>query len=121
MSLIRWVDDARAFMAPLAREPLSKAWVEKCMDDLAGNRGAGAFDLVVDLRSVSAVRVTSDEVRALASRCGGEAVARRVAIVAESDVIFGLARMFAMLSEQVLPGVVVFRRMDLALEHLAEV
>ena len=73
---------------------------------------------LVDLRDVSNVDVTSGGLRALGSSNPWKEPTRR-AVVCERDVVFGLARMYQLLTDDDPHEVQVFREISEALDWLA--
>ena len=84
----------------------SRAWGVLTDDDIATNRAALARDpafvptssQLYDFSEVTAVEVTAAGVRALARTSPFARTARR-AIVVSSDVAYGMARMYAIISD----------------------
>lgn len=75
-------------------------------------------DLLVDLRQVETAEISTAAVRRLAQE-GAPRTARRVALVTELDMIFGLARMYQSLRGPEL-DMEVFRKLADALEWFDE-
>ena len=74
------------------------------------------FSQLMDLTHVTTVELGTDDVRTVASRSVFSPHSRR-AILAKTDLVFGLARMFEMLREGFgEQGIRVFRNLDDALE-----
>lgn len=92
----------------------------------SGAADAKRYNALYDYRSIrEAGAVTANRIRELAEdeTCGSadEPEVKRVAIVAESDALYGLGRMFQTLSDGRLPEVRVFREIGPAREFLSEV
>jgi len=70
--------------------------VASCLE-FADSAWIGALQyVIVDYRQVTAFPATSAEVRGLANQLSTVPIALRVAVIAPSDVVFGMARMFDM-------------------------
>jgi hypothetical protein len=75
-----------------------------------------------DVRLIDRLEVTADGVRQMMMRdeCHAAALASyRLAIVVSHQVVYGMARMYQMLTEQIVPDVRVFRDMEEAKRWLA--
>ncbi len=98
--------------------------IEGLVAQLDASGDAAALDALYDYRDVTDVsRLSSDMVRRLGEiqSCDPElASRRRVAIVASSDALFGLGRMYALGRRVKLSGVEVFRCVEDAHAYLEQ-
>ena len=90
---------------------------EKLLRDPASAEAIGQLS---DLRLIERLAVTTAGVHAMVrhDEKNEQARARRLAIVATEDVVFGMARMYQMLGGRENNGVGVFRGLDEALQWL---
>ena len=83
----------------------------------ANPRFARGFRQLVDLRDVTDIQVTASTVREMVRLNPFGASAQR-AVVVTSDVVFGMARMYQILSDESPDELQIFRKMDDALQWL---
>ena len=83
----------------------------------ANPRFARGFRQLVDLRDVTDIQVTASTVREMVRLNPFGASAQR-AVVVTSDVVFGMARMYQILSDESPDELQIFRKMDDALRWL---
>ena len=76
------------------------------------------FSQLVDLREVSEVAISIADMRVIASRTNLFSEESRRAMVAQKDVVFGMARMYQMLREEGPEEIMVFREMPEARQWL---
>lgn len=90
---------------------------EKLLRDPASSEAIGELS---DLRHIERMAITTAGVHAMVrhDEKNEQARARRLAIVATEDVVFGMARMYQMLGGRENSGVGVFRGLDEALQWL---
>ena len=81
---------------------------------LADSRWSPGMHELADVRGIDRLDVTTAGVRRMAGQDGAHPAlgAYRLAIVAPQDDVFGMASMYQMLTEQAVPGVMVFRDLD---------
>jgi hypothetical protein len=84
---------------------------------IADPRFARNFHQLIDLRDVTNVQFTASTVRELVRLNPFGAGARR-AVVVTNDVVFGMARMYQILSDESPDELQIFRKMDDALQWL---
>jgi hypothetical protein len=80
-------------------------------------RFARDFRQLVDLRDVTSVQITASCIREMVRLNPYGAGARR-AVVVTNDVVFGMARMYQILSDESPDELQIFRKMDDALQWL---
>ena len=88
---------------------------------LADSRYRPSMKLLSDMRGIERVQVTAGGIRRLVheeSAHAAELTARRLAIVTDSPVAYGMARMYQMLAENAGGAIQVFRRIDEAMAWL---
>jgi len=83
----------------------------------ADPRFARDFRQLADLRDVTDVQITASTIREMVGLNPFGAGARR-AVVVTNDVVFGMARMYQILSDESLDELRIFRKMDDALQWL---
>ena len=92
------------------------------MRNRAGNnRHNPDYDMLCDFRKVTQVDIQPEELSNLLStdaRLHLFSAGRKVAVVASTNIVYGVARMYEMLSEQLPQQIMVFREMDKAKEWL---
>ncbi|MBM2838107.1 MAG: hypothetical protein HW415_732 [Deltaproteobacteria bacterium] len=74
-----------------------------------------------DVRNVEQIDITSEGVQRFVAQDADDVLLlrnHRIAIVAQEDVVFGMARMYAMMTEKYLGDVMVFRDMEDAIAWL---
>ena len=76
------------------------------------------LDALYDLREVDSVTVSVGAVRDLAREVAARPNERKIALVAERGVVYGMSRMFQTLAEDKLPNLRIFRELEPALEYL---
>jgi hypothetical protein len=81
----------------------------------ADPRFARNFHQLIDLRDVTDVQITASCIREMVRLNPFGAGARR-AVVVTNDVVFGMARMYQILSDESPDELQIFRRMDNALQ-----
>ena len=122
MSIEVRIDRNRGCVVVRASGALRDGDVAYLVNALRRTPKAEALDALYDYRDVTDVsELSTDVVRQLGEiqSCDpGVAQRKRVAIVASTDALFGLGRMFALGSDERLPGVEVFRELGPALLHL---
>jgi len=115
-----------AYTIDLARSlVLSRGWGVVTDRDLlahvhaltADSRFARDFHQLADLRDVTDVQITASCIREMVRLNPFGAGARR-ALVITSDVVFGMARMYQILSDESPDELEIFRKMDNALQWL---
>jgi len=112
------VDPARSLVLSRGWGPLTSADLTQYARLLADDpRFRPDFCQLCDLREVTEVRVGASGIREVAALNPFGAGARR-AVVVGSDVVFGLARMYQMLTESSPDEVEIFRDLDEALRWL---
>jgi len=82
---------------------------------LADPRFRPSMKLLSDMRGIERVQVTAGGIRRLVheeSSHSADLAARRLAIVTDSPVAYGMARMYQMLAENVGGAIQVFRRIE---------
>ena len=78
----------------------------------------GELDALYDFRDVDNVTFSAGLLRDLAQEIPIEPNERKVALVAETNVVYGMSRMFQTLTEEKLPNLRIFRGIEPALEYL---
>ncbi len=76
------------------------------------------LDALYDFREIDTVTVSAGVVRDLAREVADRPNERKIALVAERAVVYGMSRMFQTLAEDKLPNLRVFRELEPALEYL---
>ena len=84
---------------------------------IADPRFARNFHQLIDLRDVTDVQITASCIREMVRLNPFGAGARR-AVVVTNDVVFGMARMYQILSDESPDELQIFRKMDDALQWL---
>ncbi len=70
------------------------------------------------ISAIDSVTVSVGAVRDLARECAPEPNKRKIAVVAERSVVYGMGRMFQTLTDGKLPNLRIFRDLQPALEYL---
>jgi hypothetical protein len=79
-----------------------------------------SFAEIVDLTEVTKMDLSRDDIRVIAKESAFSLSARRAFVVPDSDVVFGLVRMYEVLREvQGETGIRIFRTLDEALNWVA--
>jgi hypothetical protein len=113
------IDRARRVVLSTAMGTVTDEELQTHMRGLAADPNFDpTYRQLVDLRDVSKVDVTSGGLRALGRSNPWKAPTRR-AVVCERDVVFGLARMYELLTGDDPHEVRVFREISEALDWLA--
>lgn len=112
------IDEARRLVLTTATGVLMdadilrlKAWL------LADPRWSPDMRELADIRNIDRLEVTTAGVQQMAGRdeaVGGGLKSYRLAIVAPRDEVYGMARMYQMLTEHTVPNVAVFRDLEAA-------
>ncbi len=76
------------------------------------------LDALYDFREVDTVTVSVAAVHDLAREVAARPNERKIALVAERSVVYGMSRMFQTLAEDKLPNLRIFRELEPALEYL---
>ena len=76
------------------------------------------LDALYDFREIDSVTVSVGAVQDLARECAPEPNERKIALVAERSVVYGMGRMFQTLTDGKLPNLRIFRDLQPALEYL---
>jgi len=112
------IDPARSLVLSRAWDVLSGADLSRHARTLASDPGFKPdFNQLCDFRDVTEVRADAAAIRELAALNPFGAGARR-ALVVSSDVVFGMARMYQILTETSPDEFEVFRDLDEALKWL---
>jgi len=115
MTIESRVDKARRIIISEATGALTDEDVLRYTEWVRSDPALREFDMLMDLRAVAKVEVTPEGLResALLIPSASEAEERyRIAIVAGSDLVYGMARMYEMLREGAVGEVRIFRDME---------
>lgn len=123
MPITYQIDAARGLVLTTATGDLTDADVLGLKARLLADPGwSPGMRELADVRTISRLEVTAEGVRRMAghdSAVGPAMRAYRLAIVVPRDEVFGVARMYQMLTESAVPHVGVFRDLAKAEEWLA--
>ena len=112
MGIISTVDKGRRLILSNASGTLTDEDVIKYTDWVRSDPTLAEYDMLMDLRGVEQVQVTSEGLRGAAVRIPTRDEAEehyRIAIVAESDLAFGMSRMYETFRARAVGEVRVFR------------
>jgi hypothetical protein len=118
------IDEARGLVLTTASGTLTDSDILQLKARLAADpRWKPGLRELSDIRSIDRLDVTTKGVQQMAMRDEGDAAALasyRLAIVVSHQFVYGMARMYQMLTERTAPNVGVFQDMEEAKRWLAE-